>query len=92
MPNANDVSLFNVIVALLLLVVGFLLNRVFAEIDKLTSKNGELIKTMMQDYVHKDDFLRHVQGTSYLIEKMSDEINKRFDKLEAKIDKALERK
>lgn len=78
----TDVSLFNILISILMLIGGFLLNRVFLEIDKLSAANVMLNNIMLKDYVAKDEFQRHADSEIRLIEKMADEINKRFDKLD----------
>lgn len=77
-----DISLFNIATSILILVFGFLLNRVFMELDKLTKSHGELEKSMLKDFLPKDDFLRHSAIETRALEKLGEESNKRFDKID----------
>ncbi|MCR4297517.1 MAG: hypothetical protein NUV75_02005 [Gallionella sp.] len=77
-----DVSLFNILVSLLMVVFGFLLNRVFGEIDKISAANGKLKDELLRDYVPKEDFIRHSEQEIRTSEKMAENIGKRFDKLD----------
>lgn len=81
MPLA-DVSLFNIIIGILMLLFGFLLNRVFLELDKQAAANTTLNTTVLKDFVSKDEFNRHIANEIRLIEKMTEEMNRRFDKID----------
>ncbi len=78
----SEISLFNVLIAVLLLVFGFLLNRVFSEIDKITAAHGKLREAVFRDYVARTDFIRHEESEVRTMERMAEEISKRFDKLD----------
>ncbi|MCR4333110.1 MAG: hypothetical protein NUV34_10500 [Sulfuricaulis sp.] len=78
----SEMSLFNILMSVLMLVVGFLLNRVFSEIDKLTSANGKLKEALFKDYVTRGDFIRHEESEVRTMDRMGEEIGKRFDKLD----------
>lgn len=78
----SEISIFNILVSILMLVVGFLLNRVFSEIDKLTSANGKLKESLLKDYLAKSEFIRHEEAEIRTMERMSEDISKRFDKLD----------
>ena len=80
--NLPDISLFNIIYGALMLVGGFLLNRVFIELDKISKSNGELREGLPKEYVTKSEFLRHMDVETRTIERMSSDITKRFDKLD----------
>ena len=78
--------LFDTLVSLLLLVFGFLLNRVFQEIDRAQQSNGKLKEMLMQECVSKDDFVRHLQQEERSLERLTEEIGRRFDKLDVLIE------
>lgn len=77
-----DISLFNILVSVLMLVVGFLLNRVFAEIDKIRAATSDINAMVLKDFVAKADFVRHSEAETRTMEKMSTDIGRRFDKLD----------
>jgi hypothetical protein len=78
----GDLSLFNILVSVLLLVVGFLLNRVFVELDKIDKSTAELREALPKEYVTKTEFLRHIDVETRALEKLGADVGKRFDKID----------
>lgn len=78
----QEVTLFNVIISLLMLLFGFLLNRVFSQLDGNAKEIAALQQLLPSDYVKQADFIRHADQEMHLMERMSVEINKRFDKID----------
>lgn len=77
-----DLSLFNILVSVLILLMGFLLNRAFAELDKVDKSNGDLRELLPKEYVTKTEFLRHIDAEVRALEKLGDDVGKRFDKID----------
>lgn len=77
-----DMSLFNILVSILMLVVGFLLNRVFSEIDKINKAHAEARESMLTEFIAKDEFIRHQDSSARATERMGEDIGRRFDKID----------
>lgn len=82
----QEISLFNIVVSLLILVFGFLLNRVFSEIDKLNAHVTNIHKILPQDYIGKPDFNRHSDQEMKMIGELKADMDKHFDRLYGLID------
>lgn len=87
-----DANIFNILISVLLLVFGFLLNRVFSEIDKLrighaeTSASVTSLRVMLPTaYLGKIDFQRHEDLELKLIGEVQRDIREHFDKVDAMI-------
>ena len=52
-------QLFNVLVSILLLICGFLLYRVFAEIDKLHTRTNEFKEIVFREFVSQAELNKH---------------------------------
>ncbi len=79
---AIDTSLFNILVSILILVFGFLLNRVFSELDKINAANAKLREELPKEYFTQTAFFRHKAEETRLFETMMRDISKRFDKID----------
>lgn len=85
---------FNGIFSILMVLFGFLLNRVFNTLDKLQTVDTEICKTisslekaMMQFYIDKKDFQRHEEREETIYSELRDDISKRINSMEAKLDR-----
>ena len=76
-------QMFNVLVSILLLICGFLLYRVFAEIDKLHARTSEFKEIVFREYVSQAELTKHEALELRLIEKISTDMKARFDKVDA---------
>ena len=76
-------QLFNVLVSILLLICGFLLYRVFAEIDKLHTRTNEFKEIVFREFVSQAELNKHEALELRLIEKISIDMKARFDKVDA---------
>ena len=85
-------NIFNVAVSLVLLLLGFLLNRVFTELDRLRVADQALVEAvnslrvlLPQGYITQPDFHRHEAEERILMADLKAELNGRFDKVEGMI-------
>lgn len=87
-----DLPLFNVVVSLAMLFIGWLLARIFTEIDKLREADSKLTDSVTKlavalptDYLDKSSFLKHTEEEREVWRTFQAGIDKRFDRMEALI-------
>lgn len=95
MDAANFASLgwFNVLISLLLILLGWLLNRVFNEIDALKKADQHLAKEVHElnislptSYFTKDDFNRHEQEEKEWISEFRKEVRLSLERIHIRLD------
>jgi hypothetical protein len=90
-----DLPLFNVIVSLAMLLIGWLLARIFIEIDKLREVDTKLSDLVTKlaialptDYLDKKSFQQHVEEERAMWHDIQERIDGRFDRIEAMVSAA----
>lgn len=90
---ATNLTWFNVVIALLMMVLGFLLNRVFNELDRLRDADTKLAAqvnvlsvNLPSSYITKDDFRSHEAEERVLIGEFRKEVRENLDRIHERLD------
>ena len=94
---ASELNVFSIIISVLMILIGFLLNRIFTEIDKLRTTDVDLIGSINMlrvalptAYLEKSEFLRHETEERALSLAMRSDMTLHYERLDRTINTQLE--
>lgn len=87
----QEITLFNIIIGLLMMVFGFLLNRVFSQLDNHATQISALQTLLPRDFIEKAEFIRHADQEMRLMAELRKDFKERFDKIDQLLEAMRER-
>lgn len=87
----QDLTVYNIIIGLLMVMFGFLLNRVFSQLDGHTKLISDLQSLLPRDFIEKAEFIRHADQEMRLMENLRKDFKERFDKIDSLLEVLRER-
>lgn len=84
---------FNIVISLLMLLLGWLLNRVFQELDRLRKSDDDLALSVNRltvelptQYITKADFIRHEVEEREWIREFREEVRSNLERIHSRLD------